>query len=81
MHSTENSTGKRTLKRSGKMIETGRSFKGSTGNTANQRSTRNISKKKGKENKEVCTPRLSNYSGEGYWNIIYHWNPADGTSQ
>ena len=66
MHSTENSTGKRTLKRSGKMIERGRSFKGSTGNTANQRSTRNISKKKGKENKEVCSPRLSNYSGEDY---------------
>ena len=31
------------------------SFKGSTGNTANQRGTINISKKRGKENKEVCT--------------------------
>ena len=38
-----------------KMIERGRSFKGSIGNIANQRSTRNIPKKKGKENKEVCT--------------------------
>ena len=66
MHSTKNSAGKRKLKRSGKMIERGRSFKGSTGNTANQRSTWNISKKKGKENKEVRTPRLSDCSGEGY---------------
>ena len=55
MHNTAKSTGKRTWKRSGEMIERGRNFKESTRNTANQRSTRNISRKKGKENKEVCT--------------------------
>ena len=53
MHSTAKSTFKRTLKRSGKMIKRGKSFKESTGNTTNQRSTRNISKKNGKENKKV----------------------------
>ena len=36
MHSTAKSTAKRTLKRSGKMIERERSFKGSTENTANK---------------------------------------------
>ena len=71
MHSTAKSTGKRTLKKSGKMIERGRSFKGSTGNSATKE-VRGISqKRKGKKTKRY----------EGYWNIIFHWNPADGTSQ